>query len=273
MRAYSLLFMSCIMLSLISPLIISIDLVRAQASSAIDNAINEGINYVLRSIVFLDSSWSKAVMRDHPSIPITIVWNGNRITAGGVLDPGNRDYKGESSVGPNYIYEKYYFNPDHQGDYDVVVEVKVTNIDETTDKVNIAVVKCTLNNVKMIVGSYNPVINTYIYSGWTKTITAPYYYQWRYSARYVARHSTRIAAWLLEEFGYDEYAKALNNFMNSLGFKYDVYAPVFGKDINYPDDFFDKKAETYIPGSSIVLKYCILIRAGCIFSTHLEYLI
>ncbi|MCD6195593.1 MAG: hypothetical protein J7J82_02250 [Staphylothermus sp.] len=211
----SILLVSLIVLSLIAPLALTTLEAYAAATSSLDNAINKGINYVLRSVAFLDNSYSKAVIRDHPSIPIAIEWNGKQIIAGGVLDPGNKEYMEESDIGPNYVFERYYFNPDDDNEYEIIIEVKVQNNDETTDQVSIHVVKCTLDNVRMIVGSYSPVIDTYIYSGWNKTIDTPYYHQWHYSARYVARHSTRIAAWLLEEFGYDEYAQALNNFMNS----------------------------------------------------------
>lgn len=233
-KLYSILLIALSILSIIAPLFT----ITSMADSLIDRAINEGIQYIVRSIAPLDSSYSKAVIRDHPGIPISVEWNGKRIIAGSSLDPGNRDYYEESNVGNNTVFERYYFNLNGDDTYDVIVEVKVVNVDSVNDMVIINVTKCSLQGVKLYVGSDYPIVYN-IYEGWTTSFTIPYYYQTHYSARYVARHSTRIAAWLLEEVGYDEFAQALHNFMDSMGFTYDVYAPVFGKSNSYPDNFFD----------------------------------
>ncbi|MEM4562280.1 MAG: hypothetical protein QW123_05340 [Desulfurococcaceae archaeon] len=218
----------------------------ASAQSPIDYAIEQGVQHVIRSIAFIDQS--KAVVRDHPSIPITVEWNGKVFMAGGFLDPGNRDYYHELiNVSSNSMTLRFYFNVDGDLTYDIVIRVTVTNIDAHRDSVTLVVERCRVTGAKLYVGNYGRVINgDVIYTGYTRTWIEWYTYTSHYSNRYVARHSTRIAAWLLEDLGYTEFSQALHNFMNTLNFTYDVYAPVFGRSNNYPDDFFDRLTETWL---------------------------
>ncbi|MEM4847281.1 MAG: hypothetical protein QW794_05955 [Thermosphaera sp.] len=215
-------------------------------SSVIDYAIEEGIQHIIRSIAFIDST--KAVVRDHPGVPITIEWNGRVLMAGGLLDPGNRDYYHELvNISSNSMTLRYYFNVDGDLIYDIVILVNVTNIDAHRDSVTLIVERCNVTGARLYVGNINRVISgEVIYTGYNRTWTLWYTYTNHYSNRYVARHSTRIAAWLLEDLGYTGLSQPLHNFMNSLSFIYDVYAPVFGRSNNYPDDFFDRLIETWL---------------------------
>ncbi|MEL9999955.1 MAG: hypothetical protein QXY82_01335 [Desulfurococcaceae archaeon] len=215
-------------------------------SSLIDYAIEEGVQYVIRSIAFIDQS--KAVIRDHPSIPITVEWNGRVFMAGGFLDPGDRDYYHEIvNVSSNSISVRLYFNVNGDLTYDIVILVTVTNIDAHRDSVTLVVERCSVTGAKLYVGNYGRVTNgDVIYTGYTKIWIERYTYTSHYSNRYVARHSTRIAAWLLEDLGYTGFSQPLHNFMNALNFTYDVYAPVFGRSNNYPDDFFDRLTDTWL---------------------------
>ena len=214
--------------------------------SELDQAINLGISVVYDSVRPVDSSYIYYVMPDHPSPTISVEYDGKVYVPGSFFDPGDRQYKTELvSVTYNSVSWRYYFNVDKDDDYDIVIYAQLTNINYYTDRLYIFVDKAEYN-FNIIIGTYYPYKYYNVGQGWSTTIDIYGWSRYRFlSARYVARHSTRIAAWLLEDAGYTTIASRLHNLMDSCDYTYDVYAPVFGRDVNYPDDFFTKP-ETWL---------------------------
>jgi hypothetical protein len=215
--------------------------------SEVEAAISLGVSAVYSAVRPLDSSYTYYVMPDHPSPTISVEYGGQLYVPGSFLDPGDAVYRSELvSVTSNSVSWRYYFNVDGDDDYDIVIYAQLTNIDQSTDRLYIYVDKAEYI-FNILVGTYLPLKYTGVGQGWSTTIDIPSSSQYRFmSARYVARHSTRIAAWLLEEEGYTYTASKMHSFMDSLGFYYDVYAPLFGKSNSYPDDFFDYKYATWL---------------------------
>jgi hypothetical protein len=214
--------------------------------SELDQAINLGISVVYDAVRPIDSSYIYYVMPDHPSPTISVEYNGKVYVPGSFFDPGDYQYKTELvSVTSNSISWRYYFNVDDDDDYDIAIYAQLTNVNDYTDRLHILVDKAKYN-FNIIIGTYYPYKYYNVSQGWSTTIDIYSWNQYRFlSARYVARHSTRIAAWLLEDAGYTTTASRLHNLMNSCGYTYDVYAPVFGRDVKYPDDFFTRP-ETWL---------------------------
>lgn len=216
--------------------------------SDVDNAIDEGVTAVINGIkhIYWNGQYYD-VMSDHPSPTISVVYNGQTFIPGSFFDPGDLKYKAKLiDVSSNFVSWRYYFNVDSDRDYDVVIYASLTNVDKNTDKLFINVEKSEYT-ITLLVGTNFPYKYTNVNQGWSTTITIDDTNRFKFlAARYVARHSTRIAAWLMEEEGYTSLANKLNAFMDNLGFQYDVYAPLFGKSNNYPDDFFDYAKQTWL---------------------------
>ncbi len=209
--------------------------------SEVQDAIKRGVDAVYDAVrPILVNSTYYFVMPDHPSPTVIVECNGKRYVPGSFFDPGDRDYETELvEVTSNSVAWRYKFNVDDDEDKDITLYLRLTNVNSTTDNLYIYVdhSECTFN---LIVGTYSPYRFNNINEGWSTTISIDEYNDYKFhSARYVARHSTRIAAWLLEEEGYTYLASQMHAFMDMLGFTYDVYAPVFGKSNDYPDDFFE----------------------------------
>lgn len=210
-------------------------------SDPVEEAISKGISWVSRAVAEINDN--EAVMRDHVGIPIAIIYNNTLFMAGGFYEPKHTYYKAELlGFQSDGVYMRFYFNPDKSGDYDVVLYVRYYNDGSyTQDKLYIYVEKCTLSGVILRVGSYPVVYQHEIHLGSSITLTADVGGDaWYYSQRYVARHSTRIAAWLLEDYQ-PSLAQKLLNFMEDHGYTFDVYDPLFGKSGNVAD--FDQAAE------------------------------
>ncbi|BES80642.1 hypothetical protein [Pyrodictium abyssi] len=211
--------------------------------SEVDEAIRLGVEAVYRAVRPVDTSFSKYVMPDHPSPTISIAYNGKLYVPGSFFDPGDSIYKTELvKVSNNMVAWRYYFNIDDDDDYDVVIYAELTNIDYNIDRLYIYIDKAEYN-IDVYVGAYSPYKYFNVGQGWSTTIDINDWNKYKFhSARYVARHSTRIAAWLLEDEGASYTASKLHNLMNGCGYTYDVYAPIFGRSTSYPDDFFTRDA-------------------------------
>ncbi len=248
-RGGSLAVIAIITLSILAPVLAFPAKAATIPLSEVQQAINLGIQAVANAVKPIETpSGLRYVMPDHPSPTIMVSENGKLYVPGSFLDPGDRDYRTELvSVTPTSVSWRYYFNLDTDEDYDVIIYAELRNVDWDTDKLTILVEKSEYI-IDLVVGTYYPYVYTGVSQGWNKVIYINVPYEsWRYtSARYVTRHSTIIAAWLLEDAGYTGKAQGLQDFWRSLGFQYDVYAPVFGKSKDYPDNFFDYKVETWL---------------------------
>ena len=215
--------------------------------SEVQQAIDDGISAVYDAVRTIDYGGYYKVMPDHPSPTISIEYNGRAYVPGSFFDPGDRDYKTELvSVTNTTVAWRYYFNVDNDYDYDIIIYAELRNIDRNTDTLFIYVdeAEYTFN---ILVGTVLPTKLISVNQGWSTTLTIDETNDYKFhSARYVNRHSTIIASWLLEDEGYSYTASKLKQFWQLTGFQYDVYAPVFGRSINYPDDFFSYTNETWL---------------------------
>ncbi len=221
---------------------------RALTLSDVEQAISLGVQAVsdaARPIVVNGAYYR--VMPDHPSPTISVEYNGQLYVPGSFFDPGDRDYRTELvSVTTTSIAWRYYFNVDADEDDDIIIYAELRNIDQSTDKLFIYVdtAEYTFN---LRVGAYNPDVYLGVGQGWSTNIYINEVNDYKFhSVRYMNRHSTIIASWLLEDEGYTYTAEKLRQLWQLTGFQFDVYAPVFGRSTLYFDDFFDYKTGTWL---------------------------
>lgn len=209
-----------------------------------DDTITDALS---RAKAWLDAAYyqvssNMAVVRDYPSVPIILEWNGQRYMAGGFLDKGDEQFKCEPiSTHPDIEY-KLYFNLDNQGDYDVVLDVVISNVDYYRDKIKFWATKIDVSNVRVYLGDWDLgyLLGPYVY--YNKIIDVRNLTEWSniFSNRYVLRHATWLGSWIYEEWGELEKAAKLRMACLDAGFLYDIYAPMFLKDVEYqyPDDWY-----------------------------------
>ncbi|WP_148678938.1 hypothetical protein [Aeropyrum pernix] len=215
----------------------------------VQNAIDLGVQAVLDAIRPVDVNGSTYyVMPDYPSPTIMVKYNGELYVPGSFLDPGDKYYKTELvGVTNNMVAWRYYFNVDSDSDYDIVIYASLTNVDYNTDELLVYVDESEYQ-FDLALGTRGSYWYYGVTQGWstTKTIYEGNDYKF-HSARYVLRHSTIIAAWLLEDEGYSYYPRKMKELWdNVVDFNYDVYAPLFGRSKTYPDSFFDYRYSTWL---------------------------
>ncbi len=213
--------------------------------SEVEEAISLGVQAVKDAIRPLGNDLY--VMPDHPSPTISIVYNGKTYIPGSFLDPGDRDYKTELvEVSSDAVAWRYYFNVDNDEDMDVVIYARLQNVDQSTDKLTILVDESEYT-ITILVGTRYPYQYNNKTQGFSTTIFISDYNRNKFlSARYVARHSTQLAGWLMYEEGEYGLSQGLLMTMEEIGFWYDVYDPIWGKSNSYPDDYWDYPAKTWL---------------------------
>ncbi len=227
---------------------ISIDS-NALTLSDVEQAINLGTQAIYDAIRPIEVNGEYYyIMPDHPSPTISVEYNGQLYVPGSFLDPGDLSYRSELVyVSNNQVAWRYYYNVDNDDDYDIIVYASLSNVDYNTDKLYIYLEKAEYT-ITLVVGSALVYRYNNVGQGWSTTIYIDESNDYRFhSARYVLRHSTIIAAWLLEDEGYTYFANKMETLWdNIVDFDYDVYAPVFGRSNSYPDNFFDLDYATWI---------------------------
>jgi hypothetical protein len=207
--------------------------------NAINYAISKGKTYLDRFYVDNFPSSGYAVMRDLPSLPFNIYssyanqfrFAGTEYVQSELVSVGNGlqnsplifRYKFEDGSDNDFndlIIKVYYMVGDSLGSMRVIVEKESS---DAAFPINLYIGDTLIaSNIQA-----QPDGTTWVVErnrGWE-------------SARYIARHATRIAAWLYEDFGDTAKANKLHAFMNYYGYSKDVYAPLWGKSNSYNDEY------------------------------------
>ena len=232
-------------------------------STEIDSVIQKAKDWVLSSVYPISSSYW--VARDHPLAPIRVYYSGKWYLLGGFYDKGTFNYVAEIvRVDPstNSIKLRYYFNLDNTyirpiggytyPIYKLALELEVRNVTTDYDRVYIKVLRNDLGSLDLYWGT--TLLKSNPSAGDVFSVDVPFPCYWcpmAFGGRYVARHSTRIGAWLIKDLyqpGTTPYniAEAMERFMNDYGIIYEVYAPLWGKSNSYPDDYFDDYTNTWV---------------------------
>ncbi|MBC7091521.1 MAG: hypothetical protein H5T50_06390 [Nitrososphaeria archaeon] len=236
--SYKQIFSSIIVaLILLSTLVIPITPI-VQATlvySQITDAITKGKAYLDRFYVDNFPSAGYAVMRDLPSLPFNIYSSyAGEFRYVGTDNVIGMNYKLGDGISESEM--KYFFEDGYDKDYnDLIIYVKYKSLNETHMQLTVKKISSDASYpIHLYIGSQLIAYNINSAPDNTEWVLVQKY-GW-VSARYVARHATRIAAWLYEDFGETEKAQKLHNFMDYYGYTKDVYAPVWGKSNNYNDD-------------------------------------
>ncbi|MCE4608820.1 MAG: hypothetical protein F7C36_00350 [Desulfurococcales archaeon] len=246
-KASSIFLLGLLLLSIILPGVLGLT-TRADTTmplSYVEEAINLGVQAVKTAIRPLGNYMY--VMPDHPSPTISVEYNGEIYIPGSFLDPGDLLYKTELVEVTQYsVAWRYYFNVDSDEDYDIIIYARLQNVDPSTDKLTINVDKSEYT-ITLLVGTRDPYKYTSVNEGFSTTIYITDSNRDKFhSARYVARHSTQLAGWLMYEEKEYGLSQGLLMTMEEVGFWYDVYDPIWGRSNSYPDNYWDYPQKTWL---------------------------
>lgn len=191
-----------------------------------------GLEYLDR---FYSELYDAAVMKDAPSFPLYVYSHSTRT----YRQPGQEsvrivvEQEGDGYGAPTIA--RYSIRDSDRGDFnDLILRVEIKTATFDPPIMQYKVQKVSGNDrlsLDLYVGERLIVESVNKYptgSSWIINRVNGYP-----SIRYVARHTTRIAGWLYEDFGRINRARKLHAFMNEHGWPRDFYAPVWGRSNRY----------------------------------------